>query len=192
MPFITEELWANTAERNSMLMAQEWPDTDFAVDESKAAAVDMVIGLISLIRSTKVSVNIPASTKVTIKLKDTNAEQKGIITSFDKEIKTLAKLSEITFDDNLSKGDATAVYNGMTVMLPIADFIDVEKEKSRLNKEAESLEAFIKSSNAQLNNEAFTSKAPASVVEGKVKARDEAMVKLDKINEALKIIMAIN
>ena len=192
MPFITEELWANTAERNSMLMAQEWPDTDFAVDESKAAAVDMVIGLISLIRSTKVSVNIPASTKVTIKLKDTNAEQKDIITSFDKEIKTLAKLSEITFDDNLSKGDATAVYNGMTVMLPIADFIDVEKEKSRLNKEAESLEAFIKSSNAQLNNEAFTSKAPASVVEGKVKARDEAMVKLDKINEALKIIMAIN
>ena len=164
----------------------------FDLQQDKVDNVDMIIGLISLIRSTKVSVNIPASTKVVIKLKDTNAEQRQLISSFDKEIKTLAKLEDIVFDENLAKGDATAVYAGMTVMLPIADFIDVEKEKARLNKEAENLVNFIKSSNAQLNNQAFTSKAPAEVVEGKVKARDEAIIKLDKINEAIKIISAIN
>ncbi len=191
MPFVTEEIWGNIAERASMLMAQSWPEIPFIADKEKVDNVDTVIGLVSLIRSTKVNVNIPASTKVVIKIKDANSEQKNLVCAFDKEIKTLARVSDISFDDNIAKGDATAVYAGMTIMLPIADFIDVEKEKARLTKEADNLANFIKSSNAQLNNESFTSKAPAEVVEGKVKARDEAMVKLDKINEALKIILAI-
>lgn len=192
MPFVTEEIWANVINKNEMLMAQAWPDTDFNLSKDKAEDVDIIIGLISLIRSTKVSVNIPVSAKIKIKLKDASEKQKKLLSTFEKEIKTLAKLDDFTFVDELEKGDATSVYAGMTIMFPLADFIDVDKEKERLTKEVVNLTSFIEKSNAQLENKTFTSKAPAEIVEGKVKARDEAIIKLDKINEVLKIISAIS
>ena len=58
------------------------------------------------------------------------------------------------------------VTDSATVYLPLADIIDVEKEKARLTAELQKLDGDIARTEGKLANESFVAKAPAAVVEG--------------------------
>jgi valyl-tRNA synthetase len=58
--------------------------------------------------------------------------------------------------------------------------IDVTAERERLTKDIAKFEKIIESSDRQLNNPGFLAKAPAHIVEGLRKQRDEAKRLLDK------------
>ena len=67
----------------------------------------------------------------------------------------------------LSADDAVQIVtDAATVYLPMADLIDLEKEKARLAAELARLDGEIERANKKLSNESFTAKAPAAVVEG--------------------------
>ncbi|MEA4911596.1 MAG: hypothetical protein VB092_03155, partial [Oscillospiraceae bacterium] len=68
------------------------------------------------------------------------------------------------------------VTDSARALIPMAELIDTEKEKARLQKELETVEKDIAVLSGRLSNEQFTSKAPAKVVEGE---RD----KLAKLND---------
>ena len=70
---------------------------------------------------------------------------------------------------------------GATIYLPIAELVDIEKEKERLTKEKERLLAELKRSDSMLNNERFLSKAPAE----KVAAEKEKREKYQKMYDDL-------
>ena len=75
--------------------------------------------------------------------------------------------------------------------LPLADIIDVEAEKARLNKAIEKLEKELNSINQKLSNDKFISNAPASVVlenKTRVEVGGEELLTLQA---ALKRVMAI-
>ena len=50
--------------------------------------------------------------------------------------------------------------------IPLADVIDFEKERARLNAEYEKNEGEISRLEKKLSNEGFVAKAPAAVIEG--------------------------
>ena len=56
------------------------------------------------------------------------------------------------------------------IYMPLADLVDIEKEKIRLEKELKKQSAELDKLNAKLNNPGFVNKAPAQVVEAE-KAR---------------------
>ncbi|TIV07167.1 MAG: valine--tRNA ligase, partial [Mesorhizobium sp.] len=62
MPFMTEELWAQTAgegkERSSLLCHAAWPSPDFE-DEEAAADINWLVDLVSGIRSVRSEMNVP-------------------------------------------------------------------------------------------------------------------------------------
>ncbi|MBN9252191.1 MAG: valine--tRNA ligase, partial [Mesorhizobium sp.] len=64
MPFMTEELWAETAgegrERNSLLCHAAWPTPDFE-DAEAAADINWLVDLVSGIRSVRSEMNVPPS-----------------------------------------------------------------------------------------------------------------------------------
>ena len=75
--------------------------------------------------------------------------------------------------------------------LPLADIIDVEAEKARLNKAIEKLEKELNSINQKLSNDKFISNAPASVIlenKTRVEVGGEELLTLQA---ALKRVMAI-
>ena len=72
MPFITEELWAVTAEggvaRDGLLALAPWPLLTGLHDEAAEAEIGWVIDLISAIRSVRAEMNIPPASQIPLLL----------------------------------------------------------------------------------------------------------------------------
>jgi valyl-tRNA synthetase len=73
-----------------------------------------------------------------------------------------------------------------TIYLPLADLIDTEKEKSRLSREKDRLLKELARVDGKLNNEGFTAKAPAEVVEAEKEKRANFLVMLEKLEQQIK------
>ena len=67
----------------------------------------------------------------------------------------------------------------------MAEMVDPEKERQRLNKEKEVLEAEIVRLTKKLDNAGFVAKAPAAVVEGEREKLRKASAALEGIVKAL-------
>ena len=186
MPFITEELWANTGKRDTMLMASIWPDLAAFEDKEASSKIDWAIELIGSVRSLRAEMGISASAKISLKIQDADEKQKQLIQSLTDVIHFMAKIESIEFVNEHVKGSVSTVYDGMIIMIPLDGLIDVAKEKERLNKEMDNLKGFIERSKAQLANEAFVSKAPEKVINERKKALTEAGENLTKLQEAYK------
>ena len=86
------------------------------------------------------------------------------------------------------KGAVSAVSDAMEVFLPMEDLVDLEKERARLAKEAQKLEADIARSQGKLNNPGFVGKAPEAVVakERELMAANEA--KLARVRQQIETL----
>lgn len=78
-------------------------------------------------------------------------------------------------------GAVSIVTPDATVKIPMAELVDLEAERARLTKEKAAVQKQLDSARARLNNEAFTSKAPANVVQT---ARDNAA----RLEEKLRLL----
>ena len=72
-----------------------------------------------------------------------------------------------------------------TIVLPIADVIDVATEQARLEKEVAKLDGEVKRFEGKLTNEKFVANAPEAVVETERERLEDACQARDKMNEAL-------
>ncbi len=72
-----------------------------------------------------------------------------------------------------------------TLVMPLAGVINVDEEKARLDKEISKLDGEIKKIDKKLDNENFTSKAPAEVVEEQKSRRTDYAKSKAKVEEAL-------
>ena len=77
-----------------------------------------------------------------------------------------------------------------TVYLDMTGEVDMAAEVKRLEKELAKLKGFENATVARLSNEAFTSKAPAKVIEGAKKQLEDCRVKMAEIEKLLKAYKA--
>ncbi len=188
MPYVSEELWGKTANREGMLMEANWPTLNAFEDKAVAEKQDWIFNLITAVRSVRSSVNIPASSKITLKIKDATDVQRQNIEENQGILRLLSKTAEIVFVKESSAGEVAQIFDGMTLLIPVAGLIDVDKEKERLNKELANLTAFIERTKAQLSNESFVSKAPEQVVADKRQSLAESEQGVIKIQDILKLL----
>jgi valyl-tRNA synthetase len=191
MPFITEELWARTAEhatpRTTLLIEAPWPSL-WSVPEDKSAHDEMqwVIDLISGVRSIRSEMNVPPSAKIALVLKDASAETAARLERHRDVIQTLARLSSVRTDAQLPDGSAQFVIGEAVAALPLGDVIDFAKERARLEKELKKAEAEIARFDAKLANEQFISRAPEEVLTEQREKRADAAALAARLGEAIK------
>jgi len=73
------------------------------------------------------------------------------------------------------------VVQGVEFFVPLADLIDKEKEKNRLEKELTQLQKLQQAIQNKLNNKNFVERAPQNVVEGERKKLEEIQQNLEKV-----------
>ena len=187
MPFITEELWGRLATRESMLLRNPWPDyAPEPRDADIGAEMDWVIRLVSETRSLRSEMRVPPATRLPFLLRGANAESAARLDTHRQVILRLARLEDArVLEGEAPKGAVQFVLDEATAMLPLADAIDIEGERTRLRGEIDDVESWIGKLDAKLANEKFTSRAPDHVVEAERERRSEAAGKRDKLAEAL-------
>ncbi len=197
MPYITEELHAHLLGKDETapadwLQNRNWPKFDAAVSDAKSQAeVNWVVRLITEIRSVRADMNVPAAAKINMLLKGASAETAARLEKYNDIVSRLARLeSAAVTTDTAPKGSVQSVIDEATIILPIADVVDIAQERERLKKEIEKVTANIEKINKMLNNPGFMAKAPEEVVaEQKETVRDAENTR-DKLAQALKQIEA--
>jgi valyl-tRNA synthetase len=185
MPFVTEELWQQTAKRSQWLIASDWPVYRGLGDAAADAEMEWVIRFISEVRSVRAEMNVPAGAKIGCVLVSANSETRRRADAWENEIMRLARLSSITFEDSVPKASAQIVLEEATVALPLEGVIDFGAEKTRLAKELEKIAKDAAAIDGRLNNPGFVAKAPPEVLEESRERKAELESRKAKVDEAL-------
>ncbi|WP_287385064.1 valine--tRNA ligase, partial [Mesorhizobium sp.] len=168
MPFMTEELWAETAgegkERPSLLCHAAWPSPDFE-DEAAAADINWLVELVSGIRSVRSEMNVPPAAIAPLMVIGANTATHERLERQATAIKRLARVGDISLVDTAPKGSAQIVLNEATICLPLGSLIDLTAEAARLQKELVKVTEEIARLHKKLSNEKFVANAPEDVVE---------------------------
>ena len=140
--------------------------------------------LVSSMRALKAERNLASNNKVEFFYLTDDAKAE-VLTLHLASIKSSVGSAAFTRTETAPTGMPTLVTAFGSVFMDLASGIDVDAEKARLGKELESLDKIISSIENKLNNEAFTGKAPAQVVEGARKQLEENQAKRQETAEAL-------
>ncbi len=190
MPFITTELWNQTAERKTKLIHTSWPKAE-KIDTKTLEETDWAIELITAIRSLRAEMNLPAGAKLKVYLKDANEKSQAALVACNKTICTLARLEHISYGGDITNDMVQAVFKEAVILLPLKGVVDFSAEKERLQKELDKLEKDLGTLSGRLNNEGFVAKAPPAVVASDRQKLADLEAAKQKILEALEKIKGL-
>ncbi|HXV00803.1 MAG TPA: valine--tRNA ligase [Caulobacteraceae bacterium] len=166
MPFITEELWGQTAARAGMLIGASWPNLDDAwIDSAAEAEMDLVIGAIGSGRALRSELNVPPAARPTLLVTEADARQREVLQANTAVIGQMLRVAGLEFEATAGPGAVPYLAGGAAFALPVAEFIDLAAERSRLTKEIAARGADIERLSRKLANADFIARAPSEVVE---------------------------
>jgi valyl-tRNA synthetase len=193
MPFITEELYESIAVRpkDQLLMGQKWPDyaSDLYQAESEVE-IEWLIKTITEIRSVRSDMNVPAAAKVRMLVKDASVITVEYLKKYDEILRRMARLESVEVSNDVPKGSIQTIVGEATLVLPIAEIIDLDKERQRLNKEIGKLAANIEKIDQKLADEKFVANAPPEIIAEQKSRRAESEAMLNKFSTALQQLSA--
>ncbi|MBQ9732174.1 MAG: valine--tRNA ligase [Alphaproteobacteria bacterium] len=185
MPFITTELWNNTAKRDIKLIHFAWPQVK-EVDIQVMSDIDWAIDLISVIRSLRAEMNLPAGARLNVFLKDVNLQSQQNLKEFKTIVCSLARLDNLDIlQGEITSDMVQSVFRETSVLLPLKGVVDFAAERERLNKELESLNKNLEGYARKLDNPSFVERAPQAVVEEEKRRQAEALENKSKVESAL-------
>ena len=187
MPFITEEIWQALPHEGEALMIAEYPrfrqELCFPEDEVN---FEMVMEAIKAVRARRAEMNVPPSRKSHLIIVTGKAKA---FAEGEKFICKLAYASGIQVTDQLpgsTDGMVSVITDNARMFMPMAELVDLEKERARMEKELANAKKQLDGQNAKLANENFVSRAPEHVVnlEREKKAKLEALI--ENLEDSLK------
>jgi valyl-tRNA synthetase len=176
MPFITEELWHAQGERTSDLIHTPWPGTmasagpGVASDDGASTEIAWLIELISAIRSARTELNVPPSAKLALHVTEAAEHVVGMLHRHKPALERMARIESIQFTAAPVGGMAQVLVGGTTFALPLAGVIDLDAERTRLEKAALAAEKEASSLSGRLSNPGFAERAKPEAIE---KARED-------------------
>ncbi|MBT8037461.1 MAG: valine--tRNA ligase [Verrucomicrobiae bacterium] len=183
MPHITEELSARMGyvQDGAFLMEKTYPsDALISGEDAAASQAEAIYATAGRMRNLKAEYNVAARKDVKfiiIKAEPwltAETDVLGLLAGGEIEILTAYEAP---------KGTPAAVTDVGEVYLPLEGLIDVEAEKSRLDKEIAKVASEVTKCDAKLGNAAFVDRAPAELVDREKARRDEWSQKLGQLQE---------
>ena len=187
MPFITEKLAEiTTTEKLPPLVHTDFPKIVNIVNEH-SAEINIIVSLISEIRSLRVSLNVPASAKLFLIINQTDNLSKQAIENNQEILVRMARLNGISYRESSGdNGFVSFICGGVTASLPLADWIDISKEKDRISKDLTKIQTDIKSMESRLANDNFVAKAQPEVIEETQQKLEECKITHEKLNNIMR------
>ena len=171
MPFITEELWQNIAERKpgESIMVSTLYGNETATrrqrddNETILKRIETLKEIVSGIRNVRASKNIPPKEKLTV-ISPNN---------LDLLVEKLANCN-VQIGEDKPDNAATFIVGTTEYAIPLDAFINVDEELAKLEADLQHQEGFLRGVMAKLNNERFVANAKPEIVELERKKQHDA------------------
>ena len=172
MPFITEEIYQSLPRKSGAesVMIAEYPKASEEMNfPTESAQMARVIAAIKAIRMRRNEMNVVPSRRAKVYIETRYPE--FYAASMQAFFERLASASAVEAAEKFDEGEVSAdnavqiITDAATIYLPMADLVDTEKERARLQGEEAKLTAEIERIGKKLSNEGFVAKAPAAVVD---------------------------
>jgi valyl-tRNA synthetase len=173
MPFVTEALWAALPHADgdpALLIVADWP-TAGERDEGVERTVGATLDLVRAIRNARAEAGVEASIWLAVDLA-APGEFGDVVDSLRPAIGRLARARPLA----IHAGHEALGASGATGLSVVAGPFEAivarpgdaaeARERERLERELSEAEGFLEATRARLANDAFTSRAPAHVVDG--------------------------
>ncbi|MFT4934129.1 MAG: valyl-tRNA synthetase [Pseudoalteromonas distincta] len=198
MPFLTEELWAQTAgegaarRHQGFLMTASWPELgEELIDKAAEAEIGLIIAAVSEGRSVRAELNVPPGARPDLLVVEANAAQRQILERSAPVICQTLRVASVQMVDRAPDGAIPFVVDGATLALPVAAFIDLAAERARLSKEIATLASDVERTAKKLGNADFVARAPEEVVEENRERLAEAQAAKAKLEAALQRLSSV-
>ena len=190
-PFVTEEIWSKIKKQSdSDLIITNWPMIDKKwINKSLEDEMKILKNLISSVRTIRSQMNVPPN-RLCSMVVQCNNQQKSILNSHSLIIKSLAKIDNINMIQGVKKPAqaATAIVDNMEIFIPLHGIIDLDLEKSRLQKRINELNMHLVTVNNKLENKDFLKRAPEDVVLREKDKKENMVLELEKITKNFDMI----
>jgi valyl-tRNA synthetase len=194
MPFITETLWQRLplpviADPCEFLAIAAWPIAVPLSRDDKASVTDfdLVREAVGAVRQIRSDYSIPPATSI-----DVSIRSSGRSAVFSDSAALIGRLSRSTVRVDGQASAAAAAHavltDGTELIVPLGGVVDLKKECGKLRGELEQLDKQLDSLSKRLENEGFTSRAPAHVVESERKKKDEWLQRRGQLAEKVKAV----
>ncbi|MGY3087414.1 valyl-tRNA synthetase [Hymenobacter sp. UYAg731] len=186
MPFITEELWHELAERGprDYVTVAPWPRATSPANSAETlASMDKALAIVAGIRAVRNQKNLGPNKPLTLVAK---TDEPTLVTDYDGIIRKLGGISEVTFADAGPAASVSFVLGGSEFFIPLEGHIDMAAERTRLEKELEYAQGFRDSVQKKLGNEKFAQNAKPEVLEKERQKLADAEAKIAALEQALK------
>ncbi|MBS6397803.1 MAG: valine--tRNA ligase [Clostridiales bacterium] len=188
MPFITEEIFCNLSDEES-IMISSWPEYkeewNFASEEF---AIETIKEAVRGIRNVRTSMNVPNSKKATVYVVSENEKIREIFENGKVFFAALGFASEVMVQADkagIAEDAVSTMIPEAAIYMPLAELVDIAKEKERLKKEEERLGKELARVNGMLNNEKFTSRAPEAKIQEEKSKLEKYTQMMNQVKERL-------
>ncbi|HUU27504.1 MAG TPA: valine--tRNA ligase [archaeon] len=186
MPFITEGIWQKLPHQGESIFQRPWvhfesPSADPEAEREMAFLQELVVA----VRTIRSEMNVPPAKRADLAIIPANIEARRIIESHAQIVHDLARVERIDFigEEGKPAASGVAVIGKTEIFVPLKDLIDLDRERKKLEKEAERLRAQASDLESKLANHDFLERAPAEVVDKQRRKRDsflETLARLEK------------
>jgi valyl-tRNA synthetase len=170
MPFLTETIWQNLPGLNAQipaLIVARWPEESGRGDAESLELFTRLQESVRAIRNARSEYAVEPARRIAAMV-----EAGEYVDVFQKNAAVLASLARLdaqslTIQAEMAAPEkaVTLAAGGVTVYLPLAGMVDLDAERTRLQKEIDNLERQLQRSEGLLNNPGFTAKAPPEVIQ---------------------------
>lgn len=180
MPFLTEELWQNMAERKpeEALVVTQQKKVEYYASKT-IQDFEFTKELISGIRNYRQSKGISPREAVEVYTNVSAFENESVV-------RKLANISEIFFGSKTDKASFTFLAGATEISIPLSENLDLAEEKKKTQEEIAYLKGFLNSVDKKLSNEKFVANAKPEIVENERKKQKDAQEKIALLEEKLK------
>ena len=200
MPFISEVVWKITApmlgrgNAQGTVMVAPYPDGKGLEEDKEAeAAVEWLKDFTVSVRNLRAEMKAAPSKKLVVYLRGATEDEIRYTTENFSYLENLAGISEVKV---AKEGEALPPCSSKPlrkaeVLIPMKGLVDATSEIKRLEEMEKKLEGNIRSGEARLSNQAFTSKAPAKIIEGAKAQLELNRAQLEKVKSQLSELRSI-
>ncbi|QNE39158.1 valine--tRNA ligase [Hymenobacter sp. NBH84] len=185
MPFITEEIWHELAERTDKdyLCVAAWPKPQPVVGGAELLArMSQALDVVAGIRNIRNQKGLGPNKPLTLSAKTDDVQ---LLQDYDGILRKLGALTEINVVDAAPAAAVGFVSGGSEFFIPLEGQIDLGAEKERLTKELEYAQGFRDSVLKKLANEKFVQNAKPDLVERERQKLADAEAKITALEQSL-------